>query len=126
MRKVPAGLVAVLMLVGLAAACGGDDSTVASESTTTTATKTTEPNTVSVTASNFAFSPSTATAKAGQVYFEVKNEDSTKHTFTIDGTDVDIKLDAGASGEKEADLDAGTYEWHCTIHSSMTGTLTVS
>lgn len=125
MRRIPAGLVAALLTVGIAAACGGDDSggTVASPSTTT---KTTQPNTVAVTASGFKFSPATATAKAGEVYFAVKNEDGTNHTFTIDGTDVNIKLAGNSSGEAEADLDAGTYEWHCTIHSSMTGTLTVS
>jgi plastocyanin len=125
MRRIPAGLVAVLMLVGIAAACGGDDSGGAVSSPSTT-TKTTEPNTVAVTASGFKFSPTMATAKAGEVYFEVKNEDSTNHTFTIDGTDVNIKLDGNSSGEAKADLAAGTYEWHCTIHSSMTGTLTVS
>jgi plastocyanin len=125
MRRIPAGLVAVLLFVGIAAACGGDDSGGAVSSPSTT-TKTAEPNTVAVTASGFKFSPATATAKAGEVYFEVKNEDSTNHTFTIDGTDVNIKLSGKSSGEAQADLAAGTYEWHCTIHSSMTGTLTVS
>ncbi len=129
MRRILAAVITVLAIAGLLAACGDDDdSTAASDATTTTAgdTETTEPNTVAVTAMNIAFSPTTANAKAGEVYFEVKNEDSTKHTFTIDGTDVDIRLDGGTSGEKETDLDAGTYEWHCSIHSSMKGTLTVS
>jgi plastocyanin len=85
-----------------------------------------EENTVSVTASDFAFTPTTATAAAGEVYFEVTNEDDTKHTFTIDDADVDIALDPGEDGSAEADLEAGEYEWRCTIHSSMTGTLTVS
>lgn len=125
MRRIPAGLVAVLLTVGLAAACGGDDSggTVSSPSTTT---KAADQNTVTVTASGFKFSPTTATAKAGNVHFAVKNEDGTNHTFTIDGTDVNIKLAGNGSGEADATLDAGTYEWHCTIHPSMTGTLTVT
>lgn len=124
MRKLLAALVVVVMGLGLAS-CGDDDDdggAVASGDDT----ETTEPNTVSVTAENTAFSPDTATATAGEVYFAITNKDSTKHTFTIDGTDVDIKLDPNGSGEAEADLDAGDYEWHCSIHSSMTGTLTVS
>src|SRR5699024_10712705 len=56
MRRIPAGLVAVLLTVGLTAACGGDDSggTVSSPSTTT---KASGQNTVTVTASGFKFSP---------------------------------------------------------------------
>ena len=126
MRRIPAALVAVLVVVGLgAAACGGDDddSSSASGSSTTAAA---QQSTVTVTASGFAFSPATATAKAGNVHFDVTNKDDTKHTFTIDGTSVDIQLDGGTSGKADADLKAGSYEWHCTIHSNMTGKLTVS
>ena len=127
MRRIPAALVAVLVVVGLgAAACGDDDDSSSSAGSSSSTTKTTEKNTVAVTASGFKFSPATATAKAGEVYFDVKNDDDTKHTFTIDGTKVNIQLEGGKTGEAEADFDAGTYTWHCTIHSNMTGTLTVS
>jgi plastocyanin len=128
MRRLLAALTVATILLGGLAACGDDDDdggTVASEDTGGS-DEGGEEQTISVTAKDFAFDPTTADAKAGEVYFEVKNDDTTKHTFTIDGTDVDIKLDPGKSGEAEADLDAGTYEWHCTIHSSMKGTLTVS
>ena len=132
MRRLLGGLAIVALGLGLAA-CGGNDnggaigSSGSSTSTTASGGASSEhENTVNVTASGFAFKPTTATAKAGEVYFEVKNDDSTNHTFTIDGTDVDIHLDGGKSGEKETDLKAGSYEWHCTIHSSMKGTLTVS
>jgi len=120
MRRIPAALIAVLVVVGLgAAACGDDDDSSSSGSSSASST-------VSVTASGFAFSPATATAKAGSVHFDVTNKDDTKHTFTIDGTSVNIQLDGGKSGSTDADLKAGSYEWHCTIHSNMTGTLTVS
>jgi plastocyanin len=118
MRKVLSGLVVLLMAAGLAA-CGDDDDSESEEAGG-------EENTVAVTAEDTAFSPTTATAEAGEVYFEITNKDSVKHTFTIDDTDVDIKLDPDGTGEAEADFEAGTYEWHCTIHSSMKGTLTVS
>jgi plastocyanin len=125
MRRLLAALTVGTILLGGLAACGDDDDdggTVASEDTGSAS----DEQTISVTAKDLAFDPTSADAKAGEVYFEVKNDDTTKHTFTIDDTDVDIQLDPGKSGEAEADLEAGTYEWHCTIHSSMTGTLTVS
>jgi plastocyanin len=119
MRKVLSGVVVLLLAAGLVA-CGDDDDDSGSEASEG------EENTVQVTASGTAFDPTTATATAGEVYFEVTNEDAFEHTFTIDDADVDIHLDANGSGEAEADLEAGTYEWRCTIHSSMKGTLTVS
>jgi plastocyanin len=123
MRKLVSGLIVVIIGFGLVA-CGDDDDdsgTVASSDSGET-----HENTVTVKASGTAFDPTTAEATAGEVYFEVTNEDNTKHTFTIDDADVDIALDPKGSGEAEADLEAGEYEWHCTIHSSMTGTLTVT
>lgn len=133
MRRVLAGLAVATLGLALAA-CGSSDNGGAiassdSSSTTTTistASSSEKENTVAVTASGFAFSPTTATAKAGAVYFEVTNKDSTTHTFTIDGTDVDIRISAGTTGEKEVNLKAGTYEWRCSIHTSMKGTLTVT
>ena len=130
MKKVLSGLAVIVIGLGLAA-CGGDDSgTVASDNgsttSTTAASTAAHENTVSVAASGFAFEPKTATAKAGTVFFDITNKDDTKHTFTIDNTKVDIELDPMGSGTAEADLAAGTYTWHCKIHSTMTGTLTVS
>jgi plastocyanin len=126
------GTVVVMLIVAFGlAACGGDDDdsgTVADGGATTTAAPSgdEEANTVKVTAEGTAFAPTTATATAGDVYFAITNNDSFNHTFTIDGTDVDIKLAPGKTSEGEAELKAGTYDWHCTIHSSMKGTLTVS
>jgi plastocyanin len=38
---------------------------------------------------------------------------------------VNIALPPGGSGTATATLTAGSYEFHCNIHASMTGTLTV-
>ena len=123
MRRLLGGLMVVIVLALGLAACGDDDGgTVASDKDAASE----QENTVAVTASGFAFDPTSAKASAGEVYFSITNDDDAKHTFTIDDTDVDIALDPKGSGTAEADLDAGTYEWHCKIHSSMTGTLTVS
>jgi cytochrome c oxidase subunit 2 len=123
MRKLLIGFLAIVVATGLAA-CGGDDDdggTVGPAGGGNGAA-----STVTVKASGFAFDPTTASAKAGEVTFEVSNDDTTNHTFTIDDTDVDIKLDPKGSGTAKATLEAGTYQWHCSIHSSMKGTLTVS
>ncbi len=81
---------------------------------------------IALTADNFAFSPTAIEVKAGdEIYIENANA-STPHTFTIDGTDVDVTLTPGEVSEAAIDLDPGTYDFHCRFHSVMTGTLTVT
>ena len=130
MRKVLSGFVVIVTTLGLAA-CGDDDdsggaATTEGASATTVASGGEQTNTITITVSGNAFDPATAQATAGNVVFDVTNQDSVQHTFTIDGTDVNIALDPNGSGTAEAELAAGTYQWHCKIHTSMTGTLTVT
>ena len=57
----------------------------------------------------------------------VKNEDTTTHTNTADNGEWDTgNIDAGSSATFTAPTKAGDYKFHCTIHSFMTGTLTVA
>ena len=71
------------------------------------------------------FDPGAVTATSGQVV-AFTNEDSVPHTFTLDDGSCDTgNIANGASGAIRFDA-AGTYPFHCTIHSSMTGTVTVS
>ena len=100
--------------------------TAAPPPTTTTTTTAPAPSEVAVTARGFAFSPRTPSAAAGEIAFTATNEDGAAHTFTIEGTDVDIALPPNGSGSDSATLVAGTYEFVCRLHASMTGTLTVS
>ena len=79
---------------------------------------------ISVTASGFAFSPTELEVAAGTEIL-VENADAVAHTFTIDGTDIDLELDPGDVEDAEIDLDTGSYGFRCRFHSSMTGTLTV-
>lgn len=120
MRKLLGGLVVITMALALAS-CGDDD-----DSGTVEPSGDGGGSTVSVTAVNLAFDPTSAEATAGSVHFEVTNEDQAPHTFTIDDAGVDIQLDAGSTGEADADLEAGEYEFRCTIHPAMTGTITVT
>ena len=48
------------------------------------------------------------------------------HTVTWDdGTSFDVSVDGGKTATITAPSKAGTYKFHCTIHSNMHATLTV-
>ena len=77
-----------------------------------------------ITVQDFAFSPRDLTVKVG-TDLEIKNEDGTAHTFTADDGAFDIELDAGGGASYSAKT-AGTFAYHCSIHTQMKGTLTVA
>lgn len=78
-----------------------------------------------ITIQNMAFHPSCLTASSS-ASITIVNMDSVDHTFTIDGTQVDVTIAAGQTFNGEsAGLKPGTYTFHCKIHPSMTGTITV-
>jgi plastocyanin len=73
---------------------------------------------------NFTFVPATFSAPAGDI--AVKNDDSAAHTVTSDdGKSFDVSLGGGETGTISG-ITAGTYKYHCAIHPSMKGTLTVT
>jgi plastocyanin len=74
---------------------------------------------------DFAFTPDSRNAKVGD---SVKwtNEDGATHTVTADDGAFDSgNLAAGKAFSFTFDK-AGTFAYHCNIHQSMTGTVTVS
>lgn len=79
-----------------------------------------------VTIANMSFSPATITVKAGTTV-TWKNTDGFAHTVTSDdGTNFNSgNLGAGANFSFAAKT-AGTFDYHCTIHSGMSGTLVVT
>jgi plastocyanin len=80
----------------------------------------------SVQANNFSFDPGELEVASGDE-LEVRNGNAnTPHTFTVDGTDVDVELTPLGSETVEIDLDPGEYEFLCRFHPQMTGTLTVT
>jgi plastocyanin len=84
-----------------------------------------DPGTVAVSIKDLAFNPSSITAKVGDVV-AFTNDDSANHTATLDEGDCGTEtLSNGASGGLTFSA-AGTYPFHCAIHSSMTGTITVT
>lgn len=129
-----------LMLVAIAAvgiaACGSssDDSTSADTSASTTPASTGGGGeTLKVTADpsgSLAWSPTTLSAKAGQVTVELENASSTPHNIEIDGeTEESDTITGGDTATVTADLKAGTYTYYCDIpghrEAGMEGTITV-
>lgn len=55
----------------------------------------------------------------------VANHDSFKHTVTSDDGVFDVTVEGGAT-ESLPSLSPGVYAFHCKIHTSMLGTLTVT
>ena len=77
-----------------------------------------------VSIANFAFAPASMTVAVGTTVTWT-NTDSAGHTVTAD--DGSFKSDKLATGAtfSQTFTKAGTYAYHCSIHSSMTGTITV-
>jgi plastocyanin len=86
---------------------------------------------VTIVIKDFAFVPSTLTVRPGEV-IRVENEDAVAHTLTaLPGSSPQGHFDTGelVSGGTTtitAPTAPGTYKYDCSIHTFMTGTLTVS
>jgi plastocyanin len=74
---------------------------------------------------DFAFNPATTTASAGNKVTWT-NSDTTAHTVTFDDGSADSGNLAPGSTFDHTFATAGSFAYHCTIHSQMHGTVTVS
>ena len=72
---------------------------------------------------NTAFNPGDITVSVGDSV-TWQNVDGTDHTVTADDGDFDEELADGDTYEETFD-EAGEIAYHCEIHPSMTGTITV-
>ena len=137
-RSLLAAAAAVTLSFGLAA-CGDDDDT-ADDATVDPTEGTIEGDdtgdteaegdggegaSADLTISNFAFNPQELSVASGDTV-SVTNEDGSSHTFTSDDAGVDLQLGGSESGDVTIDAEPGEYDFLCTIHPSMQGTLTVS
>ena len=117
MRKAWAVALVALVAVVLAA-CGGDGGGSEDDGGTVSDTST-------ITLRDNTFSPSNPTIAAGDV--ELVNEGEAPHTFTVEGEDVDVEVEAGQTTTATVDLEPGTYTLFCEFHreQGMEATLTV-
>jgi uncharacterized cupredoxin-like copper-binding protein len=145
MRRSAYAAVGLATLALGAAGCGGDDdnSSDTSASTPAPAPAATTPATstpaasgggaVTISESEFKLDPANATAKAGKVTVEAKNDGQTVHDLEVEGNGVEEKtaaLQPGSSAKLNLDLKPGKYEMYCTIDGhraqGMEGDITVS
>ncbi len=77
-----------------------------------------------MTIKDFAFSPATLEVPVGAIV-DWSNQDSTAHTVTADDGSFDSKSLASGQGFSWTFPTAGTFTYHCSIHSSMKATITV-
>lgn len=120
MRKV----MIVLALVALAtlAGCSGSATTTSTTAQLGTVPSSSGDQPAEISIKDLAFTPAEVTVASGQE-ITWTNDDSTTHTVTFDDGSADQKLQPGETFTTT--LSPGTHSYHCTIHPSMTGTVTV-
>jgi plastocyanin len=82
---------------------------------------------IALVARNVKFEPATVAAEAGELAVFVENEDSLRHTFSIDALDVDLQIPGDKSVRVEFTAQPGTYQFYCAVpgHEDMKGELVV-
>ena len=126
-------VILAVALTGLSA-CGNQAGGSPQASATATATasvsasptaSTSASTTTMIQAINFAFQPKTLTVKQGTpVTFQ--NSDTATHTFTSDSGAFDSGRVPPGQTFSFTFAKVGSFPFHCTIHPSMTGTITVT
>ena len=110
--------VLLLGLVALLPACGGGGGT------PSVCAAPVEAETVVL--SDFAYRPDCLRASEG-AQIALRNTGEAPHTFTIEGTTVDVNLPAGTSSDASmSGVEPGRYTVTCTFHPQMEATLTVA
>ncbi len=109
---------ALVLLTGalLLSSCGGSKSS--NNSTNPTSTGSTPVMAATATIQNFAFSPSVIHVLPGGTVTWT-NKDATAHTVTDNAGSFDSGNIAVDGTYKKTFATAGTYTYHCTIHSMM-------
>lgn len=114
MRRVAIGLIVGLGFVGVS--CSGSSEPPACANPVQTA---------DVDLVDFVFDPTCASVEPGAT-LTLNNTGSVPHTFTVEGTDIDVQVAAGQTGEAPlGGVPAGTYRVTCTYHPQMVGALEV-
>lgn len=81
--------------------------------------------TATVTIQGFAFDPAGLTVKAGTTVTWT-NQDSTNHTATADDGSFNCGVISHGTSKSFTFTTAGTFAYHCAIHTYMKGTITVT
>jgi plastocyanin len=134
MRRLPIPALAVAALVAVAGCSSGNTAapvasaaapSAAAPSAASAAASAPAAGAAAVAIKDFAFNPQTIQAKVGET-ITWTNQDSTAHTVTLDDKSVDSGNVAPSATYSHAFTQAGTFPYHCSIHTQMTGTITVT
>jgi len=116
-------------VVFVLAACSSSTTSPAASSAASSAAsvckETTDAGAVAVAVADFEFQPAAITAKTGQVV-AFTNSGSAPHTATLDGGQCTTPTISAGKSDGLVFSVAGTYKFHCAIHSKMTGTIVIS
>ncbi len=119
------GVIAVGFVMALATvACSSESSPTAAPQPTDTTTTSEPPaggEAGQLSIVDFSFDPAAVTAGPGGA-LAVTNDGGTTHTFTMDDGSIDQELAPGESVDVVVGTEGG---FHCEIHASMTGEVTV-
>ena len=113
-------------MLALTACGGGGDDEGGSAGGAAAATDAAEASATStVTMSDNDYAPADPVVANGKL--TIVNEGESPHTFTVDGENVDVEVEAGAKATASIDLAPGTYTLYCQFHRAqgMETTLTV-
>ena len=133
MRSILRGVATLATAAALAACSGGGTATTAPGATTSggatpppVCVDSTAATTVDATVAEFKWSQPT-NAKVGDVITWTNSDTAAHKVGTDDGQCTMTNNIAGGGGKASLVFNkAGTYPFHCTIHSNMTGTITIS
>jgi plastocyanin len=136
LRSPRAALLVTLVAFALAlAACGSSSTTPAPTTAPAASTPASAPSPEAstggggaagnaVTIQNFSFGPATLDVAVGTTVTWT-NKDSTNHTVTANDGSFDSKAISSGTTFSQTFATAGTFAYHCSIHSTMTATITV-
>ena len=121
-RKMKKNKVCMIVLILAMALLVGLTSCSTSKTSTSTTTASTSGNTVNII--NFAFTPPTITVNVGTTVTWTNNDSTTHHVASDTGV-----FDSGNMSQNATYSftfnNAGTFPYHCTIHTYMKGTVIV-
>ncbi|HWB70861.1 MAG TPA: cupredoxin domain-containing protein [Egibacteraceae bacterium] len=85
-----------------------------------------QPGDIRVVTEHLEFLPSQVNADGGTISVHVSNNDSTRHTFTIDELAVDLNVPPGTTQRVTFSAEPGTYRFYCRPHApGMQGELAI-
>ena len=123
-RTLTTALFIVVTLVAVAA-CSNSGGSAAPSAATSQAPAAPAGGATAVTIKDFQFTPATTSVPTGSKVTWTNN-DTTAHTVTLDDGSGDSGNIAPAATFDRTFTTAGTFAYHCTIHSQMKGTVTVT